>query len=109
MAVLQLTPDLGFLNLDDLFDASRNPLLVSIDISELTPVDGDEPSPGVKGIGQFMVAVDGQVYSVPLETRRKLRVKRNGRVRWRSTSGDSGSFRYFTSAPPVFEEDELRR
>ncbi len=107
--LLQLTPDLGSVDFDSLFEKSRNPLLLEIPISELALVEGAENSPGAKGIGHFTLQIDGQVYSIPLEYRRRLRTKRGGRVWWKTTTGDSGSFRYFPKAPPVFEESGLVR
>ncbi len=109
MATLQLSPDLGFIDVSDHFDSSKNPLLIEIAIADLTPVAGDDPTPGTKGVGQFFLTVDGQTYEIPLDTRRRLRVKRGGRVRWQSTTGDSGTFRYFPQAPPVFDAEELVR
>lgn len=98
---LSLSPDTGAIDLESLFDPS-NPFLVTIPIEDLVLVGGAESSPGVKGIGQFTLLVDGQVYSIPLSYRRRLRAKRGGRVRWRTTAGDSGSFRFYAQAPAVF-------
>ena len=104
---LILTPDLRSLDSTALFDTNQNSLAVSIPIAELTVVGGSEGNPNAKGTTSFRLTIGGTVYEIPFSVRRQLQAKNGGLVRWKTTAGETGRFRYYRDAPPVFEEDQV--
>lgn len=104
---LILTPDLQSLSPTALFDPNQNPLAVSIPLASLVAVGGSEGNPNAKGLTSFRLTIDGTVYEIPFSVRRQLQAKNGGLVRWKTTAGETGRFRYYRDAPPVFEEDRV--
>lgn len=101
MSTLDFEPDLG--GVGTRFSSS---LTVSIPFADLTVATGAEASTEVKGFGGiFRLTINGTAYEIPVSIRRKIRAKNGGRVFWQA-QGDSGVFRYFRNAPPVFIEEE---
>lgn len=96
-------PDLGQADLDAIFTSA---LAVTVELAALTPIGSGEGDTRIKGLADLRLTIDGTVYEIPISIRRQIRVKNGGVVRWESTGGSSGLFRYFRSAPPVFLEDE---
>jgi hypothetical protein len=98
---LDFEPDLG--GVGTRFSSS---LTTSIPFADLVVASGAEGNATVKGFGgTFRLTINGTTYEIPASIRRKIRAKRGGRVFWQA-QGDSGSFRYFRHAPPVFVEEE---
>lgn len=94
--MLSFEPDLG-----GIMERFTSPLTVSIPIASLTVVSGPETNPRVKGLASFRLTIDGTTYEIPISVRRQIRSRNGGRVLWRA-NGNSGVFRYFRHAPPVF-------
>jgi hypothetical protein len=96
---LQLATSTGQTNADDLF-SGLNPLLVTINSSALIPAQGDcglstQPL-------DLRVRIGGVCFRVPQATALRLRAKNGGRIRWQTTTGASGFFSLFRTAPAVF-------
>ena len=81
-------------------------LTVTVLADQLVVVGGDEGRTDVKGIADLRLTLSGVVYEVPIAYRRRIRAKHGGRVYW-ETATESGSFRYYQSAPPVFLEEDV--
>lgn len=97
---IALSPDLGQVVFDDLFDPDKNPLLVQTTNSQLTIVHG--PKPDAMTPHNVIVRVGGVCYKLPLTISRRIRGKRASRVHWETTLGERGSFRFRRTAPKVF-------
>lgn len=106
---LFLTPDLGQLDQAALFDAAQNTLLLAVDLSTLPITTEPEGDPHVKGVFDFRLTIGGAVFEIPLTLSRRLAGRNGGVVRWKTSGGASGVFRFFREAPPVFENEELVR
>ncbi len=102
---LFLTPDTNPINFDDLFDISKNGLLVQVSSNTLEIVHG------VTGLDKTPLDLRLQIgtvcYKVPLSTAVRIRTKNGGRVKWRTTRyliepNNEGSFRLWWRSPAVF-------
>jgi hypothetical protein len=83
------------------------PLVTTVPIADLTVV-GSEGNTRVKGVAAMRLTIDGTVYEVPIANRKVIKGKNGGRVYWQTDSpADSGSFKFFRQAPPVFLEEDL--
>ncbi|NIN65967.1 MAG: hypothetical protein GTO63_14995, partial [Anaerolineae bacterium] len=105
MPTLSLAPDIGQANFAEVFDSSKNPFVLSADVSTFTPAGVPEGRTDVKGVAVFRLTIAGVVYDIPLSMRKKLRGKNGGRVFWQTDAGESGEFKFYRNAPPVFFED----
>ena len=96
------TPDTGVLNFDDLFDSTKNPLLLEPTSDNLVPLVSAASDVGSPF--RLVIRVNGVCYCVPPSIATRIRGGRRGRkVHWRTTNGVEGFFRFFRSAPPVFK------
>ena len=97
---LQLVTDPGRLSRDILF-VGDNPLSVSIDNGSLAIVHGtsgsDKMSPH-----DLRLLIGGVSFQIPYSTAKKIRAKNGGRIFWKTSTGQSGKFYLFRSAPPIF-------
>ena len=109
MATLTLAPDLGLLDFDSNFDPNTNPFVIVEDIATFDVAAGPEVFTTVKGLANFRLTLGGVTYEIPQSVRHRLRGKNRGLILWRTDTGESGRFRFFREAPPVFEEQEQAR
>ena len=97
---LRMVTDSGRLSRDVLF-TDDNPLMVSVDVGSLPLVHGAIDSSPMHP-RDLRLLIGGVSYLVPYQIAKRIRAKRGGRVFWRTTSGESGTFFLIRSAPPVF-------
>ena len=80
-------------------------LTVTVPADQLVVVAGGvDTSPNAKGFASLELVLSGVLYEIPVAYRRRIRAKHGGRVYWK-TDTESGFFRYYQSAPPVFPEE----
>lgn len=94
------SPDLGFLPFSDHFEASKNSLLVVVEVGDLTAAGATDPD--YKGPEQLTIRIGATIYTIPTDVWRRFRPGRKKIVYWKEGSGLEGNFRFYPEAPPVF-------
>lgn len=94
------SPDTGRVSFNDLFATAKNPLLVETTNAALSIVHGANPNP--MSPFDVRIRIAGVSYKIPFSVTRQIRGKNGGRVYWRTSRNEQGSFRFFRRPPAVF-------
>ncbi len=84
--MIHLTPDLGWLNLDDMFDSTQNGILFSFAIASLDSFSGDIPT--VRTPATLIFDVLGTVQQIPETSANKVAL--SSQRTWIMRTSDAG-------------------
>lgn len=101
---VEMTPNVGQINFNNLFIGSGNPFKIQFTHQDLTVVSGHRGD--AQNPFDMRIRIGGVSYLVPYAIAKNIKGKNGGRVYWRSTrwpgeSDSEGSFRFFRNAPGV--------
>ena len=94
------TSDMGLLPFSNHFLADENPLLIVVELTDLTVAGSEDPTH--KGPQKLNIRIGATVYELPTDVWRRFHPGRKKIIYWRTGSGVEGNFVFFADAPPVF-------
>ena len=92
--------DMGLLPFSNHFLIDKNPLLIIVELADLTVAGSEDPI--YKGPNKLNIRIGATIYEIPTDVWRRFRPGRKNVIYWKTGSDLEGNFVFFADAPPVF-------